>query len=609
MSTEDDIDSEPCRIRSGNDDRERMSTLTEGMEEISDIKIESTVDFPKLSCRPKDQTASDPLGSSPHIGDETNLDPRKSSSYLRGEIDPGSLNKSLYLDSLFASDHLNDSPSLETEVCTTSPKSSCDLRPEAIFNPEETTPRREDESTSNSLIAEPCLNSLKLSPQFENKDAYENYKFASRLESLPAELRFLLLSWMPDLPTLHNVINASPVLHAQYRKARDTLLFTCLSKELDGYYVDAFATLRSRVTILGLKRTDDMCEQFLSDDHDSVLSGKHTVGDFDRPRARPIARLYANWALGNLRQAVSSESQFTSGETSISTRPGADDVASLSPSEEIRIYRAIYRFETYCHLFGRNKGVRSYGFRSDKICDIFFGNFDPWDVEAFGSIYLFIKYKYERLFDEVKDDVADTNPRFNDRNSVLTPFDSWDLVTPALRNKIMNGTTARGLRPLLRLLRIDDHETLVNKMLSTLAMDRDIDECLEHVLDWPAQHERRISSPQFPTARDKLERAKTSMKFMGDNVPPLSPPLAWVLLWNGRYSNVFGGFVPEELRRWGYVMWDEQRWNEMGAGAKGLIREQWKSHHVGLIETLEAVYWGSNGNADDADEIADDMEE
>lgn len=123
----------------------------------------------------------------------------------------------------------------------------------------------------------------------------------------------------------------------------------------------------------------------------------------------------------------------------------------------------------------------------------------------------------------------------------------------------MNGTTARGLRPLLRLLRIDDHETLVNKMLSTLAMDRDIDECLEHVLDWSAQHERRVSSPRFPTARDKLERAKTSMKFMGDNVPALSPPLAWVLLWNGQYSNVFGGFVPEELRRWDYVMWDEQR--------------------------------------------------
>lgn len=47
----------------------------------------------------------------------------------------------------------------------------------------------------------------------------------------------------------------------------------------------------------------------------------------------------------------------------------------------------------------------------------------------------------------------------------------------------------------------------------------------------------------------------------------------------------------------------------MGAGAKGLIREQWKSHPESLIETMETiVYWGLNGNADDADDIADDME-
>lgn len=110
--------------------------------------------------------------------------------------------------------------------------------------------------------------------------------------------------------------------------------------------------------------------------------------------ARPIARLYTEWALGNLRQAVahsmSAVSSLMSRETCISTIARADQVTNLSRSEEIRIYRAIYRFETYCHLFGRNKGVRSYGFRSDKICDTFFGIFDPWDVEAFGSVYLFL---------------------------------------------------------------------------------------------------------------------------------------------------------------------------------------------------------------------------
>lgn len=288
MSTEDDNDSETCHIRSGSDEGETITIMTEGTGEMPVIKAETIVNFPKPPCHRKDQTISNPPGSSLHnVRDETIPDPRKSSSYLREEITPDPLKESLCLDRLFASDHPNSSY-LETEVISTSPKSSCNIGPEAISNPMETTPCLGDESTSDGLEYETTSDSLKLFSHFENKAACAYSKSASRLESLPAELRVLLLSWMPDLPTLHSLINASPVLHAQYRKTRDTLLFTCLSKELDGYYADAFATLRSQVTILGPKRTDDMCEQFLSDDYDTILSGKYNVEDFDRPSGGQI---------------------------------------------------------------------------------------------------------------------------------------------------------------------------------------------------------------------------------------------------------------------------------------------------------------------------------
>ncbi|KAK1516599.1 hypothetical protein CABS01_06566, partial [Colletotrichum abscissum] len=184
---------------------------------------------------------------------------------------------SLCLDNSFASDHPNDSPYSETEDSSSSPKSCCNLKTEGTSNHLETTPRLGKESNPDGLIAETVSDSLKVSSHFENKAVCDYSKSNSRLESLPAELRFLLLSWMPDLPTLHSVINASPVLHAQYRKTRDTLLFTCLSKELDGYYIDAFATLRSRVAIFRPKRTDDLCERLLPEDYDTVLSGKHNV--------------------------------------------------------------------------------------------------------------------------------------------------------------------------------------------------------------------------------------------------------------------------------------------------------------------------------------------
>ncbi|OHF01738.1 hypothetical protein CORC01_02929 [Colletotrichum orchidophilum] len=541
-------DGKLCDFLSGHD-KEETRPIIESMEKQIDLRHETTSNFPESSSPLENQTGFDLSKASPHLQDETAPDSLESPSYLKDE---------------------------------------------SVSDPPMAFSNLEDEIDSDPL---------KSSSHLENEAAPDIPKSPSHLENLPAELRFLVLSWMPDLPTLHSLVHASPVLHAQYREHRDTLLLTCLSRELDGYYVDAYATLMSRVAVLGRRRTDELCEEFLLKNYDVYLSGSKHTKDLTRPSggqirwmaafhdsvARPIARLYAKWALENLCKAAASET------SSISSSVSMEDAMSLTRSEEIRVYRAIYRFETYCHLFGHNKGTRVYGFRGDKICDIFFGMFDPWDVEALASIYSFVKHKYDEIFDEVKEDVSDTNPRFRNPSSGLTLFDSWDLVT--LHDEIMSGTAARGLRPLMRLLLIKDHEALVEKTISTFATDRDIDECLDEVLGWASQHERRLTSPRFPTARDKLERKKASMEFTGDGVPPISPPLAWVLLWNGKYSNVFGGFVPGILREWGYVMWDEQRWNNMGA--KNLVNEQWKLHPESLVETMETiVHWDPIGGAE-----------
>ena len=65
------------------------------------------------------------------------------------------------------------------------------------------------------------------------------------------------------------------------------------------------------------------------------------------------------------------------------------------------------------------------------------------------------------------------------------------------------------------------------------------------------------------------------MEFVGDANPPAGPPLAWVLLWNGMYAKFYGGYTPASIKDWGYVMWDERRWTELGE--KDLVQEQWKT--------------------------------
>ncbi len=72
--------------------------------------------------------------------------------------------------------------------------------------------------------------------------------------------------------------------------------------------------------------------------------------------------------------------------------------------------------------------------------------------------------------------------------------------------------------------------------------------------------------------REETERRKGPLEFVGDSD---GPPLGWVLMCYGQYTTLYGAFVPETLRRWGYVMWDESRWIELGA--KHLVQKQWET--------------------------------
>lgn len=90
-----------------------------------------------------------------------------------------------------------------------------------------------------------------------------------------------------------------------------------------------------------------------------------------------------------------------------------------------------------------------------------------------------------------------------------------------------------------------------------------------------------------PTPGTWLSRGEIRWTSFCDAVPPDDPPLAWVLLWGGRYANIYEGYVPESLKRWGYVTWDASRWTDMGA--KGLVAMQWETA-LKLVEQIEFDY-------------------
>ena len=109
-------------------------------------------------------------------------------------------------------------------------------------------------------------------PLASSKRLLEAGRSLSYHENLAAELRFKLFSYMPDLPTLRSLVHTSPILHAHYIYSRDSILRACVDRELDGFIVDAYANLMSRVRELGSPQTDKKITSFL-DTYHGWLSG------------------------------------------------------------------------------------------------------------------------------------------------------------------------------------------------------------------------------------------------------------------------------------------------------------------------------------------------
>ncbi len=90
-----------------------------------------------------------------------------------------------------------------------------------------------------------------------------------------------------------------------------------------------------------------------------------------------------------------------------------------------------------------------------------------------------------------------------------------------------------------------------------------------------AQH---LLRRRAPTIQDQKHARKDPLPFEGDRDSDgdgPSPPLAWTLMWQGIYSNRYGYYVPEAMRRWGYVVWDAARLER--TGAKKVLQRQRES--------------------------------
>lgn len=119
-----------------------------------------------------------------------------------------------------------------------------------------------------------------------------------------------------------------------------------------------------------------------------------------------------------------------------------------------------------------------------------------------------------------------------------------------------------GLQLLSDTVKTKDHEQLVSMTRAAVLLGMDErdgsyqNDWIDDAVREDIQDERR---ERWFSHRDSAQDWRQKMPFDGDRLD--SPSLAWVQLWQGEYSNLTGDYIPEELRRWGFVMWDAARLN------------------------------------------------
>lgn len=77
--------------------------------------------------------------------------------------------------------------------------------------------------------------------------------------------------------------------------------------------------------------------------------------------------------------------------------PQEQQTLSLSPMEELRLYRAIYRFQVYCTLFGSGRA-------SDSLTDQherFLASFPPWEVLEMACVWYYLVCRWASIMKDL----------------------------------------------------------------------------------------------------------------------------------------------------------------------------------------------------------------
>ncbi|OQE00191.1 hypothetical protein PENVUL_c056G08858 [Penicillium vulpinum] len=384
-------------------------------------------------------------------------------------------------------------------------------------------------------MQDPAISVAKMSP------------ISGPLEALPPEVRRHLLTMM-EFNGLRALVHASPLYHEQYLLDRQWLLGQCVDKLLGSVNIEASLVCQSSTASFAQTRTRESITPLLESYKNrqdlpsfSLIEESLPLDDiiwillFHTSIVVPLANRYSAWALENLaKKTVANEAS--------SSLVGVPD--SLSQSEETRIIRALYRLQLWCNLFGIglhqeiDKPFYS-GYSSIDLLTIHASHFEPWEIEEMHCVYLFSETIYRQIFDQIRWDVDERNPKFDAIRKDDDPEGSFDLDSN--EDGLLNRMVTQGLE-LLHIITSRAKLCLHTGLLTG-----------DDLKGMGAEEERRRCAP---SDQDLKEKRRDPLPFQGDRVDGVYPPFAWTFIWGGTYNNITGDSLWDfmggnGLRSWG----------------------------------------------------------
>ena len=250
------------------------------------------------------------------------------------------------------------------------------------------------------------------------------------MENLPPELRIQILFQLPDFASLRSLVRASPSYHASYREAgRERVLGHVALCQLDArLHADALAAVRTRrfyEVRYDTSREGERANDFLDGYDRARDDGTHTKSDWLSCRSitEAIDLVYLNEAVKfvALEYCLSVASIMAQGQ----------QPTVLSQMEELRLHRALYRFQIYCNFFGVNpcmapKSIWRGRTNPPHPQKRFIASFPPWEILEMACVWQYLMQRWATLIREISYADFTTKHGHDEERDLLDAFTRLD---------------------------------------------------------------------------------------------------------------------------------------------------------------------------------------